>query len=151
MIRVGTLEAGGVMAGAALCIRVMGEVGIILAHGYCAVVASGAFPDDVAVIIAAIRIQLQKMIGSVAVVALPVGRGMEFGFADGDDVVMAFTTGAEHLVMIDQVNLVETSRGMAGFAQVAGAGMRHRLAPGNAAIVAGVACSTGDYGIGMID
>ena len=73
-----------------------------LTHGHGAIVAAGTCPGNIGVIKTAVRAQLQKMGGIVAVIALCIRRLMKFRFTDGDDIIMALATISKNFLMIDK-------------------------------------------------
>ena len=91
-----------------------------LTRSHSTVVATAAYPGYTRMIEAAVRIQLQKSGGIVAVIAFGFRRRMEWGFADGQYSVMAFTALSKHFLMIDEGGSGESKRGMAGLAHITG-------------------------------
>lgn len=108
-------KTGGVMTGSALGVGVMGIVAVVRTHSDTTIVTTGTLSDDAFMVEATVRVQVEEMIGVVAVVAFCTGLDMEFGFSDRHNIIMAITTGTEYLVMIDNVDQIKTGRGMTGF------------------------------------
>lgn len=151
VIWISTNEAGGVMTGSALGVRVMGIVAVVRTHGDCAVVTTGALPDDSCMVEAAVRVQVQEMISVMAVATFCVGLDMEFRFSDRRNIVMAITAGPENLIMIDYADQVKPVRSMTGLTQVAGTRMCNRFTSGSTAVMAGMTGLASHFGSAMID
>ena len=95
----------------------------IHALGHRAVVATRAFPENIRMIIAAIRSQFQKMSGIVAVIAFGVRRCMKFRFTDGQLTIVTFTAIAKNFQVINRVDNGKIQRGMTGMAVITGSGV----------------------------
>ena len=91
-----------------------------LTYGRNAIVATGTSTCNTRVIKLAVRAKFEKTGGIVAVVAFGAGRLMKLGFTDRQNPVMALAAIAEHFLMIDIRNYVETQRGMTGLAHATG-------------------------------
>ena len=94
-----------------------------LALGHRAVVATRAFPENIRMIIAAIRSQFQKMSGIVAVIAFGVSRRMKFRFTDGHVTIVTFTAISKNFLMVNRVDNGKIQRGMTGMAVITGSGV----------------------------
>lgn len=99
----------------------------ILTLGNCVVVATRAFPENIGMIIAAIRIELQEMGGIVAIIAFGVGRRMEFRFTYRQHTIVAFTACTKNFLMIDRDDNVKPRSGMAGMTVVTGRDMTRQF------------------------
>ena len=95
----------------------------ILALGNRAVVATRAFPENIRMIITAIRSQFQKMSGIVAVIAFAVRRCMKFRFTDGQLTIVTFAAFSKNFLMINRVDNGKIRRSMTGMAVITGSGV----------------------------
>ena len=95
----------------------------IHALGHRAVVATRALPENIRMIIAAIRSQFQKMSGIVAVIAFGVRRCMKFRFTDGHVTIVTFTAISKNFLVIDKGGNGKAQRGMTGMAVITGSGV----------------------------
>ena len=118
--------------------RIGRYVAWILALGNRVVVATRAFPENIRMIIAAIRIELQKMRSVVAAITLGVGRCMKFRFPDCYHTIVAFTACTKNFLMIYRGDDVKTRGGMTGMAVVTGRNMTGQFSGCGNAVVARV-------------
>jgi len=151
VVGVGSGKARRVVAGAALGVRVVREIRINRPHGDSLVVAAGALAQNARVIVAAIRIQFQKMVRVMAIIAFGAGFGVIDRFADRGHAVVAFAAVAEDQLMIDVVDGRKSERSMTGLAQVGGRDMRRRFVSRVGPVVATVATLTRNQGIVVVD
>ena len=105
-----------------------GNVGIMLARGNLAIVATDANAADTGMIERAVRIQLKKMSGVMTLVAFGFGLNVKSGFSNGNRTVMAFAASTENLLVIDKGDAGKGLRGMAGLTRVRGGEMVATLA-----------------------
>lgn len=109
------------------------------ANGRGAVVAALASTRNTRMIKAAIPIQFKKAGGIVAVIAFAIRREVKFGLADGDITVVTVAAIAEHFLMVDKGDDVESQGGVAGFTHIAGGDMATRFAAnGNKVVIVAV-------------
>lgn len=85
------------------------------------VMTAAACPANIRMIKAAVRVQLQKCDGIVAVTAFGLRWLMKHGFTDCGNTVVALAAISEYFLMIDSGDNVESLRGMAGLARITGA------------------------------
>ena len=88
--------------------------------GYFTVVAAGARSGNIRMIKAAVRCQLQKTGGIVAVIAFGVRECMKFRHTDGHDIIMTPAAISKNFLMIDEGDNGKILRGMAGLARITG-------------------------------
>jgi len=88
--------------------RIGRYVAWILALGNRVVVATRAFPENIRMIIAAIRIELQKMRGVVAAITLGVSRCMKFRFSNRYDTIVTFTACTKNFLVINRDDNIKT-------------------------------------------
>jgi len=102
-------------------------MGFGLADRHAAVMAPGAGSGNVRVIEAAVRQELQKVVGIVARVALGLRWSMELRHTDGTRAVVASAAIAEDILMVHEGDDVKGLWRMTGLAGIAGRKMVPRL------------------------
>jgi hypothetical protein len=104
------------------CIRMKAALrdGGSLTSGDWAVVATGTYSGYTRVIKTAVRVDVQKMSGIVAVIAFRRRRCVKFGFTDSHYAVMALAAITEYFLVIYYGDKSESQWRMAGLAQITG-------------------------------
>lgn len=69
---------------------------------------------------AAVRFQLQKMGGIVAIIAFGICRRMKFGFTDGQVTIVTLAAASKNFLMINKGDNVKTLGGVTGLARITG-------------------------------
>ena len=99
----------------------------VLTSSHSAVVATRACPGNIRMIKAAVRCQVQKTGGIVAVIAFDHRRRMKVRFSDGYDTIMAFAAISKYFLMIGKGDDVKSLWGMAGLAVITGGDVSWRF------------------------
>ncbi len=106
-----------------------------LADRQIAVVTGGASSGDPVMVKAAVGIQIEKAGGIVAIVTFAIGGQMKLGLAHCQYPIVALAAITEYFLMVDKGGDVESQRGVASFAQAAGANVILRFGWNRAKVV----------------